>query len=137
MAANTSPIFPLTPNIGFVSITSANTALDGTGSPDTIFTAGTNGARVDEIRLSHLGTNVATVCRIFINNGSTTATATNNSLWREIAMAANSLSQTAVSVQGTVVPTNGLVLPAGYKLTATIGTAVSAGIKVLALGGNY
>ena len=46
--------------------------------PSVFFTAGVNGARVDEIQAIHLGTNVATALRIFINNGSDPTVATNN-----------------------------------------------------------
>lgn len=134
MAANVVPIFPLTPKIGFATVATANTALDGTGSPATIFTAGSNGARVDQIIISHLGTNIDTVARIFINNGSTTATATNNALYAEFDMGANTLSQVAVSVQQFG---SGLTLPAGYTLTATVGTTIAAGVKFLVIGGDY
>lgn len=50
MAANTSPIFPLTPNCPAVVIAAANTARDGSGTLVTLLTAGVNGARVDWIR---------------------------------------------------------------------------------------
>lgn len=116
--------------------TAANTALDGTGTVATVFTAGSNaGSRIDTLYLEHLGTNVATVVRFFINNGSSNTTAANNSLIYEITMAANTLSQTAASVPQQIVP--GLVLPPGYKLNVTIGTAIAAGIQVTATGGDY
>lgn len=137
MAANVSPIFPLVPNVSWtpVGLTNANTALDGTGTVQTIFTAGANGSRVDQITFEHLGTNVATVARIFINNGSANTTNSNNALVLEQAIASNTLSQTAASVNY-VVPVS-LILPSGYKLNATIGTAVAAGVKISTNGGDY
>ena len=136
MAANTSPIFIGTPQAAYASTgVNANTALDGTGTVVTVFTAGTNGARIDDVYLVHLGTNVATVVRFFINNGSSNTTASNNILVHEETMAANTLSQTAASVY-TIWRAN-LVLPAGYKLNVTIGTAIAAGIGVTAIGGNF
>ena len=136
MAANTSPIFVLTPKNWYVNTgTTANTNLDGTGSVATLMTAGSNGSRVSKIRLTHSGTNVATVVRIFINNGSTSSTASNNVLFYEYTMAANTLSQTAASVAAEI-PID-LSLAAGYKLLVTIGTSIATGIAVSAEGGDY
>lgn len=137
MAANTSPIFLKQPNVQYVSTgVNANTALDGTGTVATVFTAdATNGSKIENVSLYHLGTNVATVVRFFVNNGSTNATVTNNALVYEVTMAANTLSQTAASVPVTV-PIN-LYLKPGYKLNVTIGTAIAAGIMVFAQGGDY
>lgn len=140
MPANTSPIFVLTPNVGNAGafpagITAANTAYDGTGTVTTIFTAGTNGAFVQKIRWQPLGTNVATLARVFINNGATNATATNNALFREYTLPASAASNTLQ-----IPPfeyTINLWLPAGYKLNVTLATAVAAGILPTAIGGDY
>lgn len=136
MAANTTPIFVLTPrSAGLTTGVNANTALDGTGTVATVFTAGTNGSKVEDIILTHLGTNVATVLRVFVNNGSTNATASNNWLVKEVTMAANTVSQTAASVPVSLHPN--LILPPGYKINVTIGTAIAAGIMVVCQGGDY
>jgi hypothetical protein len=135
--ANTSPIFVKNAKNWFLTPgTAANTALDGTGTVATLMTAdATNGSYVNKIRVTHLGTNVATVLRIFINNGSANSTAANNALIKEIALPSNSLSQTAVSVAYEI-PLN-LPLAAGYKLNMTLGTAVAAGHMVEAEGGDF
>lgn len=137
MAANTQPIFIKAPSVQWASTgTSANTALDGTGTVATAFTAdATNGSRIEKIRLEALGSNVATVVRLFMNNGSTNATAANNSLLYEVAVASNSLSQTAASI-ATEIPVDWALAP-GYKINITIGTAIAAGIQVTCLGGTY
>ena len=136
MPANTTPIFLLTPAVSWAPTgTSANTALDGTGTVATVFTASTNGSKIEKVVLEHLGSNVATVVRLFINNGSANSSAANNSLVKEIAMAANTLSQTAESTRVEI--GLDLVLPASYKLNCTIGTAVATGIQVTAIGGHY
>jgi hypothetical protein len=98
-------------------------------------TAGANGAKVEQITTIHLGTNVATVVRFFVNNGSTIGTAANNTLVLEVPMASNTVSQTAASVP--VVTQANIYLAAGYKLYATIGTAVAAGIQAVAQGGSF
>lgn len=135
MAANTSPIFALTPVIGYGTVATANTAKDGTGTVVTVFTAGADGAFVEDITFRAAGTNVATVARVFINNGSTNATATNNTLFKEITLPATTLSET-VELPDIVLNINKR-LPAGYKLNITIGTTVSAGYAVTACGGDY
>lgn len=136
MAANTQPIFVITPNISYISSgLAANTALDGTGTVATVFTAGSNGSKVENVSLWHLGTNIATVIRFFVNNGSTNTVAANNALVFEYTMAANTVSQTAASVQ--YMWNANLYLKSGYKLNVTIGTAIAAGIMSCAQGGDY
>lgn len=137
MAANTSPIFLRTPSIQSASTgTAANTNLDGTGTVATIFTAdATEGSKIERVVLQYLGSNVATVVRLFVNNGSPNGTPANNTLVFEQAMSANTLSQNASSAR-VEIPLN-IALPAGYKLLATTGTALATGIQVTAIGGHY
>lgn len=145
MAANTIPIFPVTPNVSWGNLAAANTAKDGTGTVTTVFTAGTNGSKIDQIKVRALGTNVATVLRFFVNNGSSNATATNNSLIHEVTVAATTLSEVAALTDNdiTITKNSGEVicpipyLPAGYKINCTIGTAVAAGLQVTVHGANY
>lgn len=136
MSANTAPIFVGTPRNSYINTgTTANTLFDGTGTVATVFTAGSNGSKVETVNLLNLGSNVATAVRFFINNGSTNATAANNALVNEITWATNSASQVAAS---TPVSWNAnLYLPAGYKLNVTIGTAIASGIMVQAQGGDF
>jgi len=138
MAANTAPIFSLLGDIqwGTTLITTFNTAKDGTGTVLTCFTAdATNGGFVQRIRFRAAGTNIATVARVFINNGSTNATAANNILFDEITLAATTLSETA-ALAVYELPLN-FALPPGYKLNVTIGTTVAAGYYVTVIGGKY
>lgn len=139
MAANINPISPATPTplaYSNVAALAANTAMDGTGTVQPIMTAGANGARVNRLRIVHRGTNVATVMRIFMNNGSTNTVAANNTLISEVTMAANTVSQVAASVF--VDLALNMVLPAGYVLNYTLGTSVASGFSVTAVdAGNY
>lgn len=136
MPANTNPIFPLTPQIGWTTLTTGNTATDGTGTVATLFTATTDGSRVDYLRCVPLGSNVPTVLRVFLNNGSTNATATNNSLFYELPLPETSASNVSENGGEYDVSLN-ISLPNGYKVNVVIGTTVSAGWKVTAIGGNY
>ena len=72
MAANTSPIFSLLADIqGGDILTTASADYTGQGVANAItFTANaTNGGYVQRLRLKALGTNVASVLRVYINNG--------------------------------------------------------------------
>lgn len=141
---NTTPIFPLTQNVSWGTLTTANTAKDGTGTVATLFTAGANGSKIDQIKVRALGTNVATVLRLFVNNGSANSTAANNTLIHEVTIAATTLSEVAALVDTDIVITKGAdtvvpipYLPAGYKIMATIGTTVAAGLQMTVHGANY
>jgi len=164
MAGNTSQIFSKVGVVGFCKLQAAQTTMDGTGTLDaagtattvnghlgTLFTAdATNGGRVERIRFMAEGTNVATVLRIFVNNGSTNATAMNNVLIAEISLPATTASNSA-PVNGSGVnelPTPPhvsafdltafpIVLPPGYKLMACLGTVVASYWDVVAFGGAY
>ena len=107
MAQNTNPIFPLTPVNSWVSGAAATSGTPGLTANTTkdlssgtiygpIFTGkAVDGSRLDFIKVRTLGTNVATVIRIWINNCYPTTTATNNALYLERTLLATSVSETA------------------------------------------
>ncbi len=143
MPANIDPIFSIAGDVttngstGMGALITAQ-AQDYTGinaNNVLVFTAGSNGSYVQRLRFKAGGTNVATVMRIFINNGSANTTATNNVFFDEIALPATTASNTA----GTVtidLPMN-VALPAGFRIYAGLGTAVSAGWVVTPVAGKY
>lgn len=164
MPANTSPIFPLTPNLGAMNVVLStamtNTkAFDGTDTAGTalalVYTAGANGSRIDTVtvRLTSTngatasGTSSATVVRFWINNGAANTTATNNQLmpW-EIAIPATTVTALAT---GTLPSYNalantpmagGISIPATYRIYAGLTVAAGGtniGVLVTAQGGDY
>jgi hypothetical protein len=135
MAGNVQPIFPDAPKVNGGSLTAANVAKDGTGTVVTLFTAGVDGAFIQEVHAIPLGTNTASVLRLFLNNGSDPTVATNNILWRELSLPASSASEVAEKTPASL--TINRAIPAGYRITATIGTTVAAGWTVSVLGGDY
>jgi hypothetical protein len=147
MAQNTNPIFPLVPVNSWVSGTAATAGTPGLSANTTtdltagtiygpIFTAdATDGSRLDFIKVRALGTNVATVIRIWINNGAATTTAANNTLYLERTLSATTVSQ--VAEQPDIILPLGISLAAGYRVYATFGTAVAAGFHLTAIGGDY
>jgi hypothetical protein len=160
MAVTSTPIFVQTPNVGalnaVLSTAMTNTkAFDGTETAGTAmvlcFTAGADGARIDQIncRLASTngatasGTSNATVVRFWLNNGSANTTAGNNIFIGEVAIpatAVTALGTSALTVYPLSISTGGLNIPATYRVYA--GLTVAAGgtniaIAVSALGGNY
>lgn len=136
MAANTSPIFSKQSVWGWGTLLTANTAKDGTGTVVTVWTAdATEGGRIEEIIARALGTNVATVLRFFVNNGSSNAVAANNSLIYELTIAASTLSEVAALVHNLYSIAKSL--PPGYKINCAIGTTIAAGLAVTGVGGKY
>jgi hypothetical protein len=139
MPANTAPIFTLVPEIMWNnSITAANNTADLTsGTVYPVFTAGTNGSYVQKIRFRHTGANsAATVGRVWINNGSTTATALNNTLFDEITIAANATFVTNAASTNYELPLM-FALPPNYIIYVTIGAAAAGGIDATVIGGDY
>jgi hypothetical protein len=147
MAQNTAPVFPKVPAVTWVSGAGATAGTPGLAANTTtdltsgtiygpIETAGAvEGSRLDFIKVRALGTNVQTVIRIWINNGSATGTAANNTLYLERTLNSTSVSQTAEQPD-IILPLN-ISLPAAYRVYATFGTAVAAGFHLTAVGGDY
>lgn len=137
---NSLPIYTRIADVQWsVSANTANTTVDlTTGTSYQVFSADTTqGGYVQRIRFRPLGTNLAaTVARVFINNGSTTATASNNTLWDEITLPATSVTQTAAQANYEL-PLN-MALPPNYRLFITLGTAPNAaGWIATVIGGKY
>lgn len=140
MAANIDPIFSKVGAIGFPGtnpLTAAANDFTGIGANNIlVFTAdATNGSFVQRLRITAAGTNVASVLRIFINNGSTNGTASNNVCYGQISLPATTASATSALVELDY-PLN-LALPASYRIYVGLGTAVSAGWIISTIAGNY
>ena len=122
------------PKYGIGQVSTANTNRDGTGTLATVFTAGTNGSRIDAINLKATGTTTAGMIRLFIHDGlnailltevPVTALTPSGTLpaW-EAQLNTNSMSQ--------VLP---IILPTGYSLRASTNNAET--FNVLAMGGDF
>ena len=72
---------------------------------------------------------------MFLNNGATNATATNNAMIGEIGLPATTLTEVA-ALAGLELALN-LPVPPGYRVQVTLGTAVAGGYAVVAIGGDY
>jgi hypothetical protein len=138
MPANTQPIFSIQGETQWVTATDANNVGNITGGTIYLaFTAGTNGSYVQKIRFRHTGANAAAVvARVFINNGSATGTAANNTLFDEITIAANATFTTNAASINYELPL-GFALPPNYRLYVALGAAASGGIACTVIGGDY
>lgn len=126
----TTPNWTSTPKTGVVSISTANTALDGTGTIGTVFTAGASGSRIEEIVIKASAATTAGMVRLFIHDGSTYY------LFKEVDITAATPSGTVkafrydLDLRGTPI-----FLPANYSLRASTNNAET--FKVFAFGGDF
>lgn len=147
MPANTSPIFTLTPNVGNVKVTAANTSSSGSGTVATdifkAFTAGANGSFVARVRFNPVATapttTTATIGRIFYSTvGSSTTSATDTWLIGEVTLP-------AVAADNASAPTNpieimvNMAVPTGSFIHATnhAAPAANSGWVVQVIAGDY
>lgn len=112
-----------------VSIATANTNRDGTGTIGTVKTAGTNGSRIDSIRIQASVATTAGVIRLFIYDGSTYY------LLKEVLVDAITPSVSIEAFSADLSYPDGLFLPAGYSLRAS--THIAETFKVIAQGGDF
>ena len=149
MAANTSPIYSLTPNISGIAPTAANTNSDGTGTIGTnifkAYTAGSNGSYVSVIRWSAVGTaaatnTTATVGRIFFSSltSGTTSPGNNTFLVAEYSLAVQSTDHATNATFFIEVPIN-KALPNGWTVLVTNHAAPAANTawQAVVYGGDY
>ena len=134
---NTLPIYTASADTQWIGAAlTANTTKDlSSGTAYLAFTAASGGGYVQRLRLRPLGTNVASLARIFINNGGVTGTSTNNILYDEITLPATTVSETS-ALPTYEIPLN-FALPATYRIFVTIATGVAAGFAITVIGGKY
>jgi hypothetical protein len=134
MAANTQPIFALVPETKIVTVTAATT--DRTGATTTnlveLLTAGTDGTKITQIGAKVAGTNAATLVLIFI----TDTAGANPKLFDEITLAAITPSTTVTS-QRNVTAYSDFQLKSGQKVLVGTTVAITDGVNVFAIKGDY
>lgn len=138
MAANTSPIFGLTPNTSKSRLATANTTRDlGTTTNAVLaFTPGVNGSRIDRITFTATANDQTTassnsVLRVYI----TDAAIANPRLYRELAIAAVTPSSTAIGATGQMNFPGGLLINSNELVYTT--TSVTGGWDVVTEGQDY
>ena len=129
MAAN--PSFISTPRIGRLSLSTANTAVDGTGTIADLIVGASAGTRVLSVNVQAAGSTVAALVNLFLWDG------TQWDLFDQVTISAVTGSNTTKAYRLVTAYTD-LVLPsASYKLGATISVAPTTGtVRVSAWGGD-
>jgi hypothetical protein len=127
----TSPAFISTARIGRCSLSTANTATDGTGTITDLITGAAAGTRILSVNVQGTATTVAALVNLFLYDG------TNYDLFDQITISATTGSNTVKGYRLVTAYTD-LVLPsASYKLGATITVAPTTGtVRVAAFGGD-
>lgn len=126
----TTPAFIATARVAAVSLSSANTATDGTGTITTLIAGASTGTRILEIDVKQSATSAAAIVNIFLStDGGTT--------WKVF----DSITVSAVSQSNTVAGSRAftsyanLILPSSqYVLGVT--TTIAQATNVIALGGD-
>ena len=126
-----SPAFISTPRIGRLSLSTANTATDGTGTINDLIVGAAAGTRVLSVNVQGTATTVAALVNLFLYDG------TQWDLFDQITISATTGSNTVKGYR-LVTAYADLVLPsASYKLGATITVAPTTGtVRVIAFGGD-
>lgn len=126
-----SPAFISTPRIGRCSLSTANTATDGTGTITDLITGVAAGTRVLSINVQGTATTVAALVNIFLYDG------TQWDLFDQVTITATTGSNTVKGYRLVTAYTD-LVLPStSHKLGATISVAPTTGtVRVFAFGGD-
>lgn len=145
MAANTLPIFSAVGKISWAQITGTDGSQDGTDADVVlVFTAdSTNGSFAHKIICQPRSASgsvsfPAGAIRIYLNNGSTNATATNNSLIRELSIPAQTVNVAATTGSPAYeIPLN-IQIPPSYRIYVGYSASVANGVlQVTAIGGDY
>lgn len=144
MAANTAPIYS---RLGSLSnnngtgmnqlVTAAANDYTGAGANNSLFFTAdpTNGSYVAGVGFKAGGTNVASVARIFLNNGLDPTNAANNEFIGEVSLPATTAISTAATID--VFYSLNRALDPGFRLYFGLGTAVAAGWVASPLAGKY
>jgi hypothetical protein len=123
--------FANVPRVSGVTISTANTNRDGTGTLGTVITAGASGTRIDRIRAQAIVTTTAGRVRLFLYDGSAYYAL------EELPIAAATVSATVSGAAADVTfgDLRPLTLPSGWSIAA--GTHNAEDITVTAYGADF
>lgn len=128
-----TPSFTATPRLGFASVSTANTARDGTGTIADILTGASTGTKIEEVVLKATGDPADSIVTLFVHDG------TAYRLYDEFDLADPAAASNTVTGFRIARTYDNLVLPStSFKLAAAITVALTAGvINVFAHGGDF
>jgi hypothetical protein len=111
----------------------ANTSTNGTSGVVSHVYSALQETYVEAIDFQSVGTNAATVARVFLSKGDRSV-ASNNVLWKQFTLASTTASQTAAPAAERKAINE--FIPAGMSLFVAIGTAGTDGWRINLVGGN-
>ncbi len=128
-----TPSFTGTPRIGATTVSTANTARDGTGTIATVITGVAAGTKISEVVLKATDNPADSVVTLFLYDGST------YTLFDEVDLGDPAAASTTVTGYRTSVRYDNLVLPsASWSLRAAITVAPTGGVvNVIALAADF
>lgn len=152
MAANTNPIYALTPNIGDTKITTTSALVRSDGSAVNAigtdqflaFTAGLDGSFVQRVRFQTVASaaavnSVATTLRVFLSSVNTgTPTSTNTNLLAEISVPIISTANATNATTYFEIPLN-IAIPTGHYILVSqhVAQTTNQSWQAIVFGGNY
>lgn len=145
MTANTTPIFSLIPKTTWGKVTAADGSTDGTDADVVlVYTANaTDGGFISRIIAQPISTSGSTNTsaaniRLYLNNGSTVATGTNNILFKEVSVPLIAVGLTATTTVGALeIPLN-FQMQAGYRIYVGVSAmAANTQWNFVAIAGDY
>lgn len=126
-----TPAFAATPRIGAVTVSTANTNRDGTGTIATVITAGASGTLIRRLVFKATGDPADSIVNVFLHDGSTYY------LFDEVDLGNPAAASTTVEGYRFEKAYTDLTLPTSWSVRAAITVALTAGvINVIALGAD-
>lgn len=128
-----APAFTATPRIGAISVSTANTARDGTGTIATVITGVAAGTRIERVRIAATADPADSIVNLFLHDG------TNFWFFDSFDIGNPAAASTTADPFVGEKTYNNLILPsASWSLRASITVALTAGVvNVFAFGGDF
>lgn len=126
-----APAFTTSPNLGIGKLDLVNTAMDGTGQMTTLFTAGSLGAEVSEVRVQATGNPADSLVNLFLFDAYGVPW-----YWQSVDLGDPAAASTTAAGYSTTLTTD-LQLPAGWSLRASVTATPTAGaVNIFAIGAD-
>lgn len=123
----TTPQYASIPINGAVTISTANTARNGSGTLGTLITSSGNGIRVDDIYITATGNTTSGIVRMFLSDGTT------NYLIQEFIVSTVTVSS-STPAWSQPITNKGIVLQSGWSLKFSTHNAESFNIVITRAG---
>lgn len=128
-----APAFTATPRLAVASVSTANTARDGTGTIATVLTGVAAGTRIERIRIVATADPADSIVNIFLHDGTTA--------WFFDSFDIGNPTAASATVDPTIAEKayQNLILPsASWSIRASITATLTAGVvNVYAFGGDF